>query len=254
MKDRKVINVEHPFHVRELTNPESFVIMGNSSYFHSDSHDRKVTLSEFDNSRMGLEDFLKAICRKVHAVWGDERFEYLTAVLANTDHEYELTFHIRYNPTRFKVNGKNIYHGEVYYPEKEADSKEKNEKAEQLKAALRQRLVNDPEYLNVTIKEYQALNMESLIDDLFHETFTKYCPFIPCPIIYHGKAEGVDTSNSFNGELIKSFEWNDDEEAKEIPDLYEIRTVEGEDGNYDSLALVKLDRNHLLVKIPREHV
>lgn len=244
MKDRKVINVEHPFHVRELTNPESFVVMGNSTYFHSGNHDRKVTLSEFDNRLLSLEEFLKAIRRKVNAVWGDDRYEFLKVVLADSDHEYELTFHIRYNPTRFKVNGKNIYHGEVYYPEKEADSKEKNEKAEQLKVALRQRLVDDEKYLNAIIKEYQALNMESMIHDLFHDTFTKYCPYIPYVMIYNGKCEGIDTSNTFNGETVTSMEWNDDEEAKDIPDLYIMGTVEDEDGNYDLFGLVKVGKDY----------
>ena len=86
--------------------------------------------------------------------------------------------------------------------------------------------------------------MENMLRDLFLEDFNKYCPYI---IGYnHTRDENgfVLGEPMFMGEVVKSFEWNDDEEAKVIPDLYLLETIEpdDEDGEYE-YEVVKVERD-----------
>ena len=46
------------------------------------------------------------------------------------------------------------------------------------------------------------------------------------------------------GEVVKSFEWNDDEEAKVIPDLYLLETIEPDDEDGEcEYEVVKVERD-----------
>ena len=234
--NRIKIDVKNPFHTSEFTNPLPLVVADHLTYFHSTESNKKLTVGEVGvcNRDLSLSEFLNKVGEQLYSVWGDERYDRLTIVLRNIYRVYELTYYIRYNPTRFKVNGKNVYHGEIYFPDEEFLFEGEDLRISKTKTSLRQRLARDPEYLRSVIKDYEVLNMENMLRDLFLENFNKFCPYI---IGYnHTRDENgfVLGEPMFMGEVIKSIEWNDDEEAKDIPDLYLLETIESddEDGEY----------------------
>lgn len=240
------IDVLSPSHALEFFDPMPLVVVDQFSYFHSTESDKKLTIGRVGEYTSGitLRELLANVETRLRCVWADDRYDRLTIILRNAYREFALTYHIRYNPTRFKVNGKNVYHGEIYFPEEESVFKEEDEKIAANEAALRKRLAGDPEYLKSVIKDYQVLDMESMLRDLFYKEFNKYCPYI---IGYnHTRDErGFSIGEPmFKGEIIKSFEWNDDEEAKGIPDLYVLETIEVE-GSKDvfDYELTKVERD-----------
>ena len=221
------IDVKNPFHTSEFTNPMPLVVVDHLTYFHSTESNKKLTVGEVDvcNRDLSLSEFLNKVGEQLYSVWGDERYDRLTIVLRNIYRVYKLTYYIRYNPTRFKVNGKNVYHGEIYYPDEDFLFKAEDATISGYKASLRQRLAADPEYLRSTIKGYQVLNMEDMLRDLYLEDFNRYCPYIIGYNHTHDE-NGVSIGEPmFRSEVIKSVEWNEDEEAQIIPDLYLLQTI-----------------------------
>lgn len=240
------IDVKNPFHASEFTNPIPLVVIDDLTYFHSTESNKKLTIGKEGecNRNLTLTELLEKVKAQLQHVWADERYDKLTIVLRNVYRSFELTYHIRYNPTRFKVNGKNVYHGEIYFPDEEFLFEDEDLRISETKTSLRQRLARDPEYLRSVIKDYEVLNMENMLRDLFLEDFNKYCPYI---IGYnHTRDENgfVLGEPMFMGEVVESFEWNDDEEAKDIPDLYLLETIEpdDEDGEYE-YEVVKVERD-----------
>lgn len=241
------IDVTRPFCAQEYTEPMPLAVVEPLSYFHSTESDKKLTMGKVDDFTtrdVTLREFMSKVEAQLQCVWEDERYDRLTIVMRNVYKVVNLTYHIRYNPTRFKVNGKNVYHGEIYFPEEESVFKEEDKTIAGYKASLRQRLAQDPEYLRSTIKGYQVLNMEDMLRDLYLEEFNKYCPYV---IGYnHTRDENgfINSESMFKDEVIKSVEWNDDEEAKDIPDLYVLETfeVEGSEGVFD-YGLYKVNRD-----------
>ena len=229
------IDMVRSFCGKEFTDPMPLAVVEPLSYFHSTESDKKLTMGKVDDFTtrdVTLREFMAKVEAQLQCVREDERYDRLTIVLRNVYKVVNLTYHIRYNPTRFKVNGKNVYHGEIYFPEEESAFKEEDEKIAANEAALRKRLANDPEYLKSVIKDYQVLNMGDMIRDLYFKEFNKYCPYV---IGYHHKRDENGFSIGepmFMGEIITSIEWNTDEEAKDIPDLYVLETIEVE-GNED---------------------
>lgn len=241
------IDVTRPFCAQEYIDPKPLAVVEPLSYFHSTESDKKLTMGKVDDYTtrdVTLREFMSKVEAQLQCVWEDERYDRLTIVLRNVYKVVNLTYHIRYNPTRFKVNGKNVYHGEIYFPEEESVFKEEDKTIAGYKASLRQRLAQDSEYLRSTIKGYQVLNMEDMLRDLYLEEFNKYCPYV---IGYnHTRDENgfVLGEPMFMGEVVESFEWNDDEEAKVIPDLYLLETIEpdDDDGEYE-YEVVKVERD-----------
>lgn len=222
------IDVLSPSHALEFFDPMPLVVVDQLSYFHSTESDKKLTIGRVGEYTSGitLRELLANVETRLRCVWADDRYDRLTIILRNAYREFALTYHIRFNPTRFKMNGKNIYHGEIYYPNEDLVFAAEDKTIAGYKTSLRQRLAQDPEYLRDTIKGYQVLNMEDMLRDLYLEDFNKYCPYI---IGYnHTRDENgfVLGEPMFMGEVIKSIEWNSDEEAKDIPDLYLLETLE----------------------------
>lgn len=246
MNKRIEIDVLNPSYTREFANPMPFLVADHLSYFYNNENNDKLTIGKVGeyNRNLTLREFLDKVEAQLYCVWGDERYERLKVVLRNGYREVELTYHVRYNPTRFKVNGKNVYHGEIYYPDEESFFKEEDKKVAETERNLRKRLVGDPEYLKSVINDYQVLDMENMLRDLFYKEFNKYCPYVIAYDRIVGDNGFSVTKPSFKGEYIESFEWNDDEEAKDIPELYLLETIEVGDGEevFD-YKLNKVDRD-----------
>ena len=241
------IDVTHPGHAQEYTDPMPLAVVEPLSYFHSTESDKKLTMGKVDDFTtrdVTLREFMSKVEAQLQCVWEDERYDRLTIVMRNVYKVVNLTYHIRYNPTRFKVNGKNVYHGEIYFPEEEGIFKEEDEKIVANEAGLRKRLAGDPEYLKSVINDYQVFDMESMLRDLFYKEFNKYCPYVIAYDRIVGENGFSVSKPSFKGEYIESFEWNDDEEAKDIPELYLLETIEVGDGEevFD-YKLNKVDRD-----------